>query len=297
MILFSITHSVMSTYFLIGTGKTLVAKAVATECGLPFLSVKGPELLGSYVGESEANVRSTFMQARVLAKQNHPKKACILFFDELDSLAPRRGDSASGGNVMDRVVATFFSELDNQSISIHEIMDGNNDIHQENKMHIFFIGATNRPDLLDPALLRPGRIDRLIYLGLAPSDHADILFAQIRKLRLADDPRIMVNAILPLIPANVTGADLSTIATGALQRATERLCDEADKELLLRKQEQPDESLTIDIILDSWSEDRLTPVVTLDDLTLAAKDVSPSVSVKEQEKFEKLSKQFRQEVE
>lgn len=281
----------------LGTGKTLVAKAVATECGLPFLSVKGPELLGSYVGESEANVRSIFMQARILAKQNYPKQACILFFDELDSLAPRRGDSASGGNVMDRVVATFFSELDNQSNSISEIMDGNNnDVNKETKIHIFFIGATNRPDLLDPALLRPGRIDRLVYLGLSPSDHADILFAQIRKLRLADDPRAMVSELLPYIPENVTGADLSTIATGALQRATERLCDDADKELLHKLQERPDEHITLDNILDSWDEDRLTPIVTLDDLMLAAKEVTPSVSIDELKKFEKMSKQFRMEV-
>jgi peroxin-6 len=89
----------------------LVAKAVATECGLPFVSVKGPELLGSYVGESEAQVCATFQQARDLARQNQPT-ACILFFDELDSLAPRRGEQASGGNVMDRVVATLFAELD-----------------------------------------------------------------------------------------------------------------------------------------------------------------------------------------
>lgn len=94
-----------------GTGKTFVAKAVTTECGLPFVSVKGPELLGTYVGESEAQVRATFQQARDLARQNQPT-ACILFFGELDGLAPRRGEQASGGNVMDRVVATLFAELD-----------------------------------------------------------------------------------------------------------------------------------------------------------------------------------------
>jgi SpoVK/Ycf46/Vps4 family AAA+-type ATPase len=81
-----------------GTGKTLVAKAVATECGLPFLSFKGPSLLASFVGESEAQVRAIFEQARSLASENHPA-ACVLFFDELDNLAPRRGYQASGGNV------------------------------------------------------------------------------------------------------------------------------------------------------------------------------------------------------
>jgi hypothetical protein len=141
-----------------GTGKTLVAKAVATECGLPFVSVKGPELLGSYVGESEAQVRATFQQARDLARQNQPT-ACILFFDELDSLAPRRGEQASGGNVMDRVVATLFAELDK---------------HPADGSFVFCMGATNRPDLLDPALLRPGRFDRLVYLGVYVSDQADL---------------------------------------------------------------------------------------------------------------------------
>jgi peroxin-6 len=112
-----------------GTGKTLVAKAVATECGVPFLSVKGPELLGSYAGESEVQVRGVFEQARQLAAKNQPS-ASILFFDELDSLAPRRGDHASGGNVMDRVMATLFAELDK---------------HPKDGCTVFCIRATNRP--------------------------------------------------------------------------------------------------------------------------------------------------------
>ena len=89
-------------------GKTLVAKAVATECRLPFVSVKGPELLGSFVGESEGMVRDIFAEAAHLAAHNagHHQQACVMCFDELDSLAPRRGDQAhGGGSVMDRVVA------------------------------------------------------------------------------------------------------------------------------------------------------------------------------------------------
>ena len=117
-----------------GTGKTLIAKAVATECSLNFLSVKGPELLNMYIGESEANVREIFERAR-------QAKPCIIFFDELDSLAPKRGRSGDSSGVMDRIVSQLLSELD----GIH----GSNDL--------FIIGATNRPDLLDSALLRPGR--------------------------------------------------------------------------------------------------------------------------------------------
>jgi peroxin-6 len=116
-----------------GTGKTLVAKAVATTLSLNFLSVKGPELLNMYVGESEANVRKVFEKAR----NAHP---CVVFFDELDSLAPKRGDHGDSGGVMDRIVSQLLAELDGMSQS-----------------DVFVIGATNRPDLLDPALLRPGR--------------------------------------------------------------------------------------------------------------------------------------------
>lgn len=270
-----------------GTGKTLVAKAVATECGLPFVSVKGPELLGSYVGESEAQVRATFQQARELARQNQPQ-ACILFFDELDSLAPRRGDLASGGNVMDRVVATLFAELDK---------------HPDDGSFVFCMGATNRPDLLDPALLRPGRFDRLVYLGVSASDHAKILATQLRKLRLEGDATEMASVIAQQLPPNLTGADLSTIASGGLLRATERLCDEADREfaarLLQQEQQQPERGetagtvVTVDDVLASWNDDQLEPIVTLEDLRFASRQVVPSVSASELENYEELGQKYR----
>jgi peroxin-6 len=259
-----------------GTGKTLVAKAVATECGLPFVSVKGPELLGAYVGESEAQVRAVFDQASQLAQKNQPA-ACILFFDELDSLAPRRGDQASGGNVMDRVVATLFAELDKN----------------RQGCSVLCMGATNRPDLLDPALLRPGRLDRLVYLGVSADDRARILATQIRKLRLEGDPDEMAAAIVKELPCNLTGADLSTIATGGLLRATERLCRQADDEIqVLRLQDAGDEQATVDEVLALWEEDRLEPVVTLQDLLESGKDVVPSVSAAELEKYESLRDRF-----
>lgn len=118
-----------------GTGKTLLAKAVATSCSLNFFSVKGPELLNMYIGESEANVRRIFQRAR-------DAKPCVIFFDELDSVAPKRGNQGDSGGVMDRIVSQLLAELDGMSVG---------------GMDIFVIGATNRPDLLDPALLRPGR--------------------------------------------------------------------------------------------------------------------------------------------
>jgi peroxin-6 len=119
-----------------GTGKTLVAKAVATSCSLNFLSVKGPELLNMYIGESEANVRRIFQRAR-------DAKPCVIFFDELDSVAPKRGNQGDSGGVMDRIVSQLLAELDG--------------VAGGSAADIFVIGATNRPDLLDPALLRPGR--------------------------------------------------------------------------------------------------------------------------------------------
>lgn len=284
-------------YLTTGTGKTLVAKAVATECQLPFLSVKGPELLGSYVGESEANVRAIFIQARELARQNQTKKACILFFDELDSLAPRRGDSASGGNVMDRVVATLFSELDGGSSGESSAVDGESACDNNNSsilpISIFCIGATNRPDLLDPALLRPGRLDRLVYLGLSPSDRASILMAQIRKLRLAGDAKQMVDAVVPNLPMNMTGADMSTVASGAMLRATERLCREADKQFLQLQNDYPQRHNSVDEILATWGKDQLTPVVTVEDLLAASLDVAPSVDPSELVKYEQMSERYR----
>lgn len=118
-----------------GTGKTLLAKAVATSCSLNFLSVKGPELLNMYIGESEANVRRVFQKAR-------DAKPCVIFFDELDSVAPKRGNQGDSGGVMDRIVSQLLAELDGISVGAADV---------------FVIGATNRPDLLDSALLRPGR--------------------------------------------------------------------------------------------------------------------------------------------
>ena len=127
-----------------GTGKTLLAKAIATEFSLNFFSVKGPELLNMYIGESEANVRRVFQRAR-------DARPCVVFFDELDSVAPKRGNQGDSGGVMDRIVSQLLAELDGMS-------EG-----KEGSGGVFVVGATNRPDLLDAALLRPGRYWRLQF--------------------------------------------------------------------------------------------------------------------------------------
>ncbi|MEM4566206.1 MAG: AAA family ATPase, partial [Archaeoglobaceae archaeon] len=123
-----------------GTGKTLLAKAVANESNANFISVKGPELLSKWVGESEKHVREMFRKARQVAP-------AIIFFDEIDSLAPRRG-GIGDSHVTERVVSQLLTELD----GLEELRD------------VVVIAATNRPDLIDPALLRPGRIERHIYI-------------------------------------------------------------------------------------------------------------------------------------
>lgn len=147
-----------------GTGKTLLAKAVATESEANFISIKGPELLSKWVGESEKGVRETFRRA----KQVSPT---IILFDELDAVAPTRGAS-SDSHVTERVVSQLLTELD----GLEELKD------------VVVIGATNRPDLVDGALMRPGRLDRLVYIPPPNASSRALIFAiHLRGKPLADD--------------------------------------------------------------------------------------------------------------
>merc|ERR1712224_1001247 len=126
-----------------GCGKTLLAKAIANECSANFISIKGPELLTMWFGESESNVRDVFDKARGAAP-------CVLFFDELDSIGTARGSDSGAGGASDRIMNQLLTEIDGVGV----------------KKNVFFVGATNRPELLDDALLRPGRLDQLIYIPL-----------------------------------------------------------------------------------------------------------------------------------
>ncbi|TKY89196.1 hypothetical protein EX895_001727 [Sporisorium graminicola] len=146
-----------------GCGKTLLAKAVANESRANFISVKGPELLNKYVGESEKAVRQVFARART-------SSPCVIFFDELDALVPRRDDSLSESS--SRVVNTLLTELDGL----------------ESRVQTYVIAATNRPDMIDPAMCRPGRLDKLLYVDLPkPDERLEILRTITGKTPLSDE--------------------------------------------------------------------------------------------------------------
>lgn len=186
-----------------GTGKTLVAKAVATECNLNFLSVQGPELLNMYVGQSEQNVREVFERARSAAP-------CVIFLDELDSLAPNRGASGDSGGVMDRVVSQLLAEMDGMSTS------------NDPQKSIFILAATNRPDLIDPALLRPGRFDKMLYVGPCTKneDKVSVLEAITNKFKF--EKHIQLKNVAELLNEEMTGADLYSICSNAWLSAVRR---------------------------------------------------------------------------
>ena len=195
-----------------GTGKTLLAKAIATEFSLNFFSVKGPELLNMYIGESEANVRRVFQRAR-------DARPCVVFFDELDSVAPKRGNQGDSGGVMDRIVSQLLAELDGMS-------DG-----EEGGGGVFVIGATNRPDLLDQALLRPGRFDKMLYLGVSDTHDKQltILHALTRKFTMHSEtslPRVAES-----LPFTYTGADLYALCSDAMLKAITRQASAVDNKI------------------------------------------------------------------
>jgi transitional endoplasmic reticulum ATPase len=188
-----------------GCGKTLLAKAIANECQSNFISVKGPELLTMWFGESEANVREIFDKARSASP-------CVLFFDELDSIASSRGGHAGdAGGAGDRVVNQLLTEMDGMS----------------SKKSVFIIGATNRPDIIDPALMRPGRLDQLLYIPLPDYESRVSVFkAVLRKSPVAKDVDI---PFLAKKTEGFSGADITEICQRATQLAI-RECITKDAE-------------------------------------------------------------------
>lgn len=159
-----------------GCGKTLLAKAVANESGMNFISVKGPELLSMYVGESERAVRVVFQRAR-------DSSPCVIFFDEIDALCPKRSGHETSGSA--RLVNQLLTEMDGM----------------DSRKQVFLIGATNRPDIVDPAILRPGRLDKILFVDFPNlSDKVDIL------------EKLTANRTHPCIASDVSFAEIASLA-------------------------------------------------------------------------------------
>jgi transitional endoplasmic reticulum ATPase len=177
-----------------GTGKTMIAKAVATTSEANFISVKGPELLSKWVGESEKGVREVFRKARQAAP-------CIIFFDELDAVAPRRGRSEGDAHVTERVISQMLTE-----------MDGLEDLKG-----VVVIGATNRPDIIDEALLRPGRFDRILEVPFPDKDAIKEILKIHTKMKPIDST-VNLDRLVELTEG-YTGADIAAIVNAAAMSA------------------------------------------------------------------------------
>lgn len=229
-----------------GCGKTLLAKAVANEAGINFISVKGPELLNMYVGESERAVRQVFQRARSSAP-------CVIFFDELDALCPKRSDSGDNG-VSSRVVNQLLTEMDGV----------------EGRSAVFLMAASNRPDIIDPAVLRPGRLDKVVYVGLPSSeDRKDILRA------------LTKNGTRPQLAADVDLAELS-------RRSQLEGYSGADLAALVR--EAGVQALREFITAGDSQTGPLS--VALAHFNSAADKIRPSVTEKDRKHYEKLQEKY-----
>jgi transitional endoplasmic reticulum ATPase len=239
-----------------GCGKTLLAKAIANECQANFISIKGPELLTMWFGESESNVRDVFDKARQAAP-------CVLFFDELDSIAKARGGSlGDAGGAGDRVINQILTEMDGIG----------------KKKNVFVIGATNRPDIIDPAILRPGRLDQLIYIPLPDLlSRLAILKAALRKSPVAKDVNM---EFLAQHTQGFSGADLTEIC----QRAVKLAIRESIDTVYQRKKEREEsgaESMETEV-----EEEDPVPEITRAHFEEAMKFARRSVSDNDIRKYE-----------
>ncbi|KAJ8717409.1 hypothetical protein PYW08_005808 [Mythimna loreyi] len=246
-----------------GCGKTLLAKAIANECQANFISVKGPELLTMWFGESEANVRDIFDKARSASP-------CVLFFDELDSIAKSRGGSVSdAGGAADRVINQILTEMDGMGA----------------KKNVFIIGATNRPDIIDPAILRPGRLDQLIYIPLPDEKSREaILRANLRKSPIAKDVDL---SYIAKVTQGFSGADLTEICQRACKLAI-RQAIEAEITRERTRQQQPAAA-----VMDMDEEDPV-PEISRAHFEEAMKFARRSVSDNDIRKYEMFAQTLQQ---
>lgn len=239
-----------------GCGKTLLAKAIANESRANFISVKGPELLDKFVGESERAVRQVFTRAAASAP-------CVVFFDEIDALAPRRGRDGGSGGVSERVVNQLLTELDGLNT----------------RGDVFVVAATNRPDIMDAAMLRPGRLDKLCYVPLpTASERVEILRTHLRKVPCADD--VDVHALAHDERADrYSGADCAGFVREAAYCALRRT---------LNLDDEPSESEPAAATTPAG-----IPRVTAEDFESAFGKVLPSVSARDVATYNSLQSKLR----
>eukprot|EP00178_Gracilaria_changii_P003619 TRINITY_DN1540_c0_g1_i1.p1 TRINITY_DN1540_c0_g1~~TRINITY_DN1540_c0_g1_i1.p1 ORF type:complete len:878 (+),score=184.91 TRINITY_DN1540_c0_g1_i1:351-2636(+) len=243
-----------------GSGKTLLAKAIANECQANFISIKGPELLTMWFGESESNVREVFDKAR----QSAP---CVLFFDELDSIARARGSSAGdAGGAGDRVINQILTEIDGVGV----------------KKNVFVIGATNRPDILDPAIMRPGRLDQLIYIPLPDEEsRVQIFQAALKRSPVAED--VSLEALAKALEG-YSGADITEIC--------QRACKLAIREAIQKEQEAEKRRADNPEAMDEEEEDPV-PFITRAHFEEAMKYARRSVTDADVRKYEMFAQKLQ----
>jgi len=249
-----------------GCGKTLLAKAVASESTANFISVKGPELLTMWFGESERNVREVFDKARSAAP-------CILFFDELDSIAKARGGSlGDAGGAGDRVMNQLLTEMDGVS---------------EQKL-VFFIGATNRPDIIDPALMRPGRLDSLIYIGLPDFEaRVSVFKASLRKTPVEDlDYEWLADRT-----EGFSGADIAGVCKAAAKIAIRRAI-ERERQIMEERERKRQECEEKGIEYVEEEPEEIVPAITMEMIKSALANAKRSVSKADVEKYMKYKRDW-----
>ncbi|KAG2211658.1 hypothetical protein INT47_008755 [Mucor saturninus] len=252
-----------------GTGKTLLAKAIANECQANFISIKGPELLTMWFGESEANVRDVFDKARAAAP-------CVMFFDELDSIAKARGGGGGGdaGGAGDRVLNQILTEMDGMNA----------------KKNVFVIGATNRPDQIDPALLRPGRLDQLIYIPLPDeTSRLSILEAQLRKSPIASDVDL---SLLAKHTQGFSGADLGEICQRAAKLA---IREDIEKDIAKERARKVKEEAGEDVGMDEDDESEPLAEITRVHFEEAMRFARRSVSDGDIRRYEVFAQNLQQQ--
>jgi len=244
-----------------GCGKTLLAKAIANECSANFISIKGPELLTMWFGESEANVRECFDKARSAAP-------CVMFFDELDSIGTARGSSGGdAGGAGDRVMNQLLTEMDGVG----------------SKKSLFFIGATNRPDILDEALLRPGRLDQLIYIPLPDEpSRMNILKANLRKSPIAENVDMR---FIGQLTEGFSGADLTELCQRAAKAAVRESIEHDERRAALIKENPEAEN-------DLMAEENPVAVINRKHFEEALAGARKSVTDYDLGKFEAFRKKF-----